>query len=62
MAMLIPRPKMRLNNWPEMVPAQAISAYPWEARAVFVNRSARLLPIANKVQERRVLLKPWIIE
>ena len=60
--MLNPRPKIKLKNWPAMVPVKAITANPRLERDPFAKRSAKVFPRASRVQDNRVLLISCVIE
>lgn len=53
-SMLSPRPKIRLKNYPEIVPVHAITANPRLLKLPLANKSASVFPRASKVQANRV--------
>ena len=59
---LNPNPKMRFRNCPEMLPVQAITANPIEAREPLAKKSARELPRASKVALSKVSFQFLVIE
>ena len=59
---LKPKPKIRLRNWPEMLPVQAITAKPIEAREPLAKKSARELPSARRVALSRVSFQSLVME
>ena len=62
LAILSPRPKIRLKSCPEMVPVQAITAKPSPERLTFAKKSPREFPKASRVQARSVLFTPKLME
>ena len=60
--MFNPKPKMRLKNWPAMVPVRAITANPRLERDPLANKSARVLPRAKRAQDSKVLFISFVIE
>lgn len=59
---LNPNPKIRLRNWPEMLPVHAMTANPIDARDPLAKKSAREFPRASRVALKRVSFQSLVIE
>ena len=60
--MLRPKPTIKLNTCPDIVPVHAITEKPKLDKLALANKSASVLPRANKVQDNKVLLMSCVIE